>query len=226
MTLLPQKLNDDFNERRRLLVRRVREQGVTHPDVLAALQNVPRHLLVPQHLVDLAYEDRPLPIGDEQTISQPTIVGLMSQWAIEHASRDQRRRVLEVGTGSGYQTAILAELFDEVFTVEIRPTLFHRGQELMGHLDLRPGSIHSVMGNGAIGLPEFAPFDAIVVAAVADEVPPALMKQLKQGGRLVIPVEENAGQLLNVFRRAHDDLERLHSLPVQFVPLIDEADLS
>lgn len=211
---------------RTLLIRQLREKGVVDSDVLRALRRVPRHLLVPPHLRAASYQDRALPIGSGQTISQPTIVGLMSQWVIEGTRPEQRRRVLEIGTGSGYQAAVLAELFDEVYTMEVRPDLAEQAQIKFRELGPRAELIHCVVGDGTLGWPGASPFDAIVVTAAAKRIPPAFVEQLKPRGRLVMPlVTGQEQQQLHLFMRvktgADQPLERVRTLPVLFVPLVD-----
>lgn len=215
----------ELDEAKARLLRAVRAQGVSDPDVLEALRQVPRHVLVPEHSAECAYQDRPLPIGSEQTISQPTVVGLMSQWAIAGASDQQRRRVLEVGTGSGYQAAILAHLFQEVVSIEVRPELAKRARESLSRLGDQMERIRFLSGDGGQGSPEHAPYDAIVVTAAADHVPPALVDQLAPNGRLVIPISNgDKHQLLHLFRLKNESsgktLETVHTLPVLFVPLV------
>jgi protein-L-isoaspartate(D-aspartate) O-methyltransferase len=197
--------------RREAMVReQIEARGVKDARVLAAMRKVPRHLFVPDHLVVRAYEDRPLPIGDGQTISQPYIVARMT----ELAQVKPNSRVLEVGTGSGYQAAILAELAREVYTIEIVPELAKRAGKRLAALGYT--NVHVLTGDGWRGWPEHAPFDAIVVTASPDSVPPALQQQLADRARLVIPVRE---KLLAITRggaiEEHD--------PVRFVPMTGEA---
>lgn len=220
--------NEDLHGAHALLLRRLRVNGVANPDVLRAIRRIPRHLLVPPDLMAASYQDRALPIGSGQTISQPSIVGLMSEWAIEGMQPEQRRRVLEIGTGSGYQAAILSELFDEVYTMEVRPDLAEQAQRKLSKLGPVAERIHCVAADGTLGLPSAAPFDAIVVTAAAQRIPSAFVEQLRPGGRLVMPlVIENEKQSLHVFRRLEDQadesLETVRTLPVLFVPLVDTA---
>jgi len=185
------------------------------PAVLAAIERVPRHRFVPEHLQDQAYEDRPLPIGLEQTISQPYIVALMTQ----ALALTPDSKVLEIGTGSGYQTAILAELAGDVYTVEVRPELQERARQILAELGY--DNIHFRVGNGWEGWPEEAPFDAIIVTAAATEIPQALVQQLAPGGRMVIPVGEHEwNQHLWLLTKHEDGLEKESLGPVRFVPLI------
>lgn len=220
--------SDALYRARAVLLRRLKAQGVVDREVLTALRQVPRHLLVPPHLIATSYQDHALPIGSGQTISQPTIVGLMSQWAIEGAPPDQRRRVLEIGTGSGYQAAVLAELFDEVYTMEVRPELAEQAQKALRSLTQRTEHIRCIVGDGTLGWPDASPFDAIVVTAAAKRIPPAFVEQLRPAGRLVMPlVMDREEQRLHVFECVTDAagkrLETVRTLPVLFVPLVDTA---
>ena len=178
----------DYSEARGAMVaRQLKGRGIAEARVLAAMGKVPRHLFVPPELAAKAYGDYPLPIGQEQTISQPYIVALMSQWAAVKPGD----KVLEVGTGSGYQAAVLAELTDKVFSIEIKPELARSAAARLKELGY--GRVRVKSGDGYLGWPEEAPFDAILVTAAAPEVPPALAAQLKEGGRLVIPLGEAGG---------------------------------
>ncbi|MFN7954792.1 MAG: protein-L-isoaspartate(D-aspartate) O-methyltransferase [bacterium] len=195
-----------------------RELGTDHldPRVLDAMRRVPRHEFVPDALADVAYDDRPLPIGHGQTISQPFIVALMS-----HLARiEPDHRVLEVGTGSGYQAAVLAELAHEVRSIEVVPELAASASKRLARLGY--ANVEVRCGDGYAGWPEAAPFDAIVVTAAAPHVPPALVEQLRVGGTLVIPVgEPYAPQRLEALHK-HDDahVTTRNVLPVAFVPLV------
>jgi len=197
-------------------------QGLTgraqlSPRVLAAMGRVPRHEFVPEDLRARAYEDGPLPIGYGQTISQPFVVALMT----ELAALSPSSRVLEVGTGCGYQTAVLAELAAQVFTLEIVPELAAAARVRLMRLGYT--AVKMQVGDGYLGWPEHAPFDAIVVAAAAPEVPPPLLEQLKPGGRLVIPVGRayHSQELLLIENDARAVHERV-VLPVAFVPLVHD----
>jgi protein-L-isoaspartate(D-aspartate) O-methyltransferase len=203
--------NDVYTTRRDAMVReQIEARGVTDARVLAAMRKVPRHLFVPESLKVRAYEDRPLPIGDDQTISQPYIVARMT----ELARVQPRFRVLEIGTGSGYQAAILAELAREVYTIEIVPALARSAEKRLRALGYQNVTVLS--GDGWRGWPDRAPFDAIVVTASPDSVPPALQNQLGPGARLVIPVR---GKLLAI---TNDGATEEHD-PVRFVPMTGEA---
>ena len=181
------------------------------------MRAVPRHEFVPARWRPLAYADQALPIGEGQTISQPYVVAVMTELA--HLQPDSR--VLEVGTGSGYQAAVLAEVAGEVYSIEIVQTLAQSAQKTLRRLGYE--SVRVRHGDGYRGWPEAAPFDAILVTAAAPRVPPALIAQLAVGGRLVIPVGEGARQQLEVHERTPQgvDVERL--LPVLFVPMTGEA---
>jgi len=202
------------------LVDELRAQGIEDPRVLAAIGRVPRHRMVPEGMRDHAYRNRPLPIGHEQTISQPFVVALMSQLA-EIGAGD---RVLEVGTGSGYQAAVLAELGAQVYSIEIVPALARRARGLLD--DLGYGDdVSTRVGDGFAGWPEAAPFQAILLTAAPPTIPTPLKEQLAVGGRLVAPVGEDGGvQELVVMRRTGpEDFETRSSILVRFVPMTGRA---
>jgi protein-L-isoaspartate(D-aspartate) O-methyltransferase len=190
----------------------LRARDITDPRVLEAMNAVPRHLFVPDAQRRDAYGDHPLPIGDSQTISQPYIVAFMTQALDVEPSH----KVLEVGTGSGYQAAVLARLVREVYTIEIIEPLATRAQTLLGELGFKNVRVRA--GNGYLGWPEEAPFDRIIVTAAPEDVPPALVAQLKPGGRMAIPVGVES-QELRILRRTATGLELLDTLPVRFVPM-------
>ncbi len=190
----------------------IERRGIQDDRVLAAMRKVERHCFLPDNLWESAYRDHPLPIGEEQTISQPYIVALMS----ESLRLVGDERVLEVGTGSGYQTAVLAELAKEVFTVEILPGLAERARSVLETLGYR--NIHILIGDGRKGWPENALYDAILVAAAPREVPEALLEQLKEEGRLVIPVGE-VNQELELYTRKAGATSSERIASVRFVPL-------
>jgi len=198
----------------------VREQierrGVKDPRVLRAMESVPRHLFVPEPFRASAYDDGPLPIGEGQTISQPYIVAFMSE-AVRPRPAD---RVLEVGTGSGYQTAVLSLLVGHVDTIEVRPRLAEAARTRLGELGCANVTVR--VDDGHAGWPEDAPFDAIVVTAAPHEVPPALLEQLAIGGRLVIPLGTLDQELVRLTRR-EGGTDREVLLPVRFVPMTREA---
>src|SRR6516225_3552028 len=184
--------------------------------VLEAMRRVPRHAFVPAALRKLAYADRPLPIGYGQTISQPYIVALMTDLLrlAPHA------RALEIGTGSGYQAAVLAELGHQVYTIEIVPGLARQAATRLSDLGYR--AVHVRQGDGYYGWPEAAPFDGIVVTAAASQIPPPLLDQLKPGGRMVIPIGAAflVQQLMLIQKRADESIHTEALLPVAFVPLV------
>jgi len=208
--------DDRAAERAAMVADQIEARGVRDPLVLAAMRRVPRHRLVPEDVRPLAYADHPLPIGSGQTISQPYVVALMTE-ALGLAGGE---RVLEVGTGSGYQAAVLAEIAGEVRTVEIVPELAQRAARDLAALGYR--NVHVREGDGYRGWPERAPFDAIVVTAAPDHVPQPLVDQLAVGGRLVIPVGDRDQELL-VLERTPDGVERRTLTPVRFVPMTGEA---
>jgi protein-L-isoaspartate(D-aspartate) O-methyltransferase len=180
-----------ISDRNHMVDAQIVARGVHDPLVLEALRQVPRHAFVQPEHRSLAYGDGPLPIGSGQTISQPYIVALMT----ELMELKGVETVLEVGTGSGYQAAILAHLARQVHTIERHATLAHAAERLITELGLVNVQVHT--GDGSLGLPQFAPFDAVMVTAAAPHVPPALCEQLKEGGRLVIPVGGRGGQSWN-----------------------------
>lgn len=206
-------------ERERLVSRGIEPAGVKNPAVLAAMRKVPRHLYVPRDQQAQAYADHPLPIGHEQTISQPSLVAFMT----ELLQVDRRSRVLEIGTGSGYQAAILGELVQEVCTIEIVRPLGEAAALLLQRQGY--ANVHVRVGDGYLGWPERAPFDAIIVTCAPERVPPALVAQLKPGGRLCIPVGPTGGtqELYLMVKRADGTLERTSVLPVRFVPMTGQA---
>ncbi|MBW1991176.1 MAG: protein-L-isoaspartate(D-aspartate) O-methyltransferase [Deltaproteobacteria bacterium] len=205
--------------RRRMVQNQLQARDITDPRVLAAMGKVPRHRFVPAYLAPMAYSDQALPIGQGQTISQPYIVALMTQWA-EVRPGD---KVLEVGTGSGYQAAVLAELTDRVFTIELLPELARAAEARLKELGYHQVQVR--IGDGYQGWPEEAPFDAILVTATAPEVPPSLAVQLKEGGRLVIPVgRPGFVQQLIRYRKVAGQLREEARLPVMFVPLVKPAE--
>ena len=199
-------------ERRRMVGEQLKRRDIRDARVLDAMLRVPRHLFVPEPLRWKAYNDSPLPIGYDQTISQPYIVAFMTQ-ALEVQSN---HRVLEIGTGSGYQAAVLSLLADTVYTIEIVAPLASRARRTL--VDLGYRNIEVRTGNGYLGWPEHAPYDRIMVTAAPDEVPPALVQQLKIGGLMAIPVG-TVRQELRIMRRTTAGMETLTTLPVRFVPM-------
>jgi protein-L-isoaspartate(D-aspartate) O-methyltransferase len=210
--------SDDLERARQRMVReQIRGRGVRDPRVLAAMEKVPRHELVPADVRDHAYEDRPLPIGLGQTISQPYVVAAMT----EALGLEGAERVLEIGTGSGYQAAVLAELCREVFSIELEAELAERARSDLARLGYRNVNVRH--GNGYLGWPEQAPFDAIAVTAAPQEIPPRLLEQLALGGRMVIPVGRAFQELLLV-TRTEQGIERRSLMGVRFVPMRGESE--
>src|SRR5207244_1879509 len=192
-------------------------RGVVEERVLAAMRKVPREDVVPAELRAESYADRPLPIGYDQTISQPFIVGFMTE-----ALRPQpTHRVLEIGTGSGYQAAILAELVAEVYSIEIIEPLAKTAEATLQRLGYK--NVHVKAGDGYKGWPEHAPFDAVTVTCAPDHVPQPLVDQLKEGGRMIIPVGGFGDQELYLLEKKNGQLEQRAVLPVRFVPMAGEA---
>jgi len=203
--------------RREMVATQIEARGIKDPHVLDAMRRVPRHLFVPPNLRDEAYRDGPLPIGHQQTISQPYIVALMT----ELIRPRETMKVLEVGTGSGYQAAILAECAGSVYTIEILPELGREAARLLEQLGY--DNVHTRVGDGFDGWPEEAPFDAIVVTAAPAEVPEPLKDQLAVGGRLVIPVGRGSQDLILLTRTAKG-FERERVTGVRFVPMTGKAE--
>jgi protein-L-isoaspartate(D-aspartate) O-methyltransferase len=199
-------------ERNRMVDEQLRARDIRDERVLRVMREVPRHLFVPEPQRQLAYRDTPLPIGHDQTISQPYIVAFMTQ-ALEVAPT---HRVLEIGTGSGYQAAVLARLAEQVYTIEIVEPLANRARATLADLQYRNVEVRA--GNGYLGWPEHAPYDRIMVTAAPEEIPPALVDQLKIGGLMAIPVGAY-DQELRVLRRTASGMQTLATLPVQFVPM-------
>jgi protein-L-isoaspartate(D-aspartate) O-methyltransferase len=206
---------DNFAQARNEMVNsQLIPRGIRDPRVLAAMRRVPRHRFVPAHLGDQAYNDYPLPIGEDQTISQPYIVALMTE-ILEPQETD---RVLEIGAGSGYQAAILAELVAQVYTMDRVGPLADRAQEALKSLGY--GNIKVRLGDGTLGWPEEAPFDGIIVTAAAPQVPRPLTEQLALNGRLVIPVGDRYSQTLTLVRKTKAGLKFEYHGGCRFVPLI------
>jgi len=213
----PPQPEDPYEPRRlRMVETQIEARGVSAPRVLAAMRRVERHRFVPPAARGQAYADHPLPIGHQQTISQPYIVALMT----ELVRPGPDTKVLEIGTGSGYQAAVLAECAGEVYTIEIVPELGRETADLLPRLGY--DKIHTRIGDGFDGWPDEAPFDAIVVTAAPPRIPQPLLDQLAPGGRLVIPVGQGFQQLVLVTRTA-DGFDRRTITPVRFVPMTGKA---
>jgi protein-L-isoaspartate(D-aspartate) O-methyltransferase len=210
-------VKDQSVAREGMVQKQIVERGVRDERVIAAMKKVPRHRFVPEKLQKDAYADRPLPIGENQTISQPYIVALMSE--LLELKGDEK--VLEIGTGSGYQAAVLAELAKEVYTIEIIPALAERSDKILDELGYATISIKQ--GDGNLGWPEKAPFDAIIVTCAPTQVPKPLQDQLKEGGRMVIPVGGWPNQTLYHMEKRNGKLVEHPVLPVLFVPMKGSA---
>lgn len=207
----------DFKAMREKMVEtQIKARGVKDPRVLSALLKVERHRFVPEEHLNSAYSDQPLPIGEGQTISQPYIVALMT----ELLDLKGGEKVLEIGTGSGYQAAILAELSKEVYTIEIIKSLASMSKKRL--LELGYQNIQVKAGDGYLGWPEFAPFDAIIVTAAPDHIPKPLIEQLKEGGRMVVPVGTHTQELKKIVKRS-GKIETADVIPVLFVPMTGEG---
>lgn len=197
------------------LVQRLKDEGITNPAVLEQIRNTPRHLFVDEALSSRAYEDTALPIGHGQTISQPYVVARMTEALL---SDGVPRKVLEVGTGCGYQTAILAQLVPQVYSVERINPLLVQARRRLRELGLR--NVKLKHSDGSWGWREYAPYDGIIVTAAPEQVPEALLEQLADGGKLVIPVGPSGRQELVLLRRQGDTVEKLSLGLVSFVPLL------
>jgi protein-L-isoaspartate(D-aspartate) O-methyltransferase len=207
---------DDETRRDRMVEEQIKDRGIRQPRLLEAFRRVPRHFFVPADLQEQAYTDHPLPIGSGQTISQPYIVALMT----ERLHLQGHERVLEIGAGSGYQTAILAEMALEVFSVERVPELLSAASDRLARLGYL--NIHLTHGNGSLGWPAHAPYEAVVVTAAAPEVPEPLLSQLADGGRMVIPIGPPEGQMLVVVEKRGGLVRREDIATCVFVPLVGE----
>ena len=209
-------VEQDFEKlRNKMVERQLRARNITSEAVLEAMRNVPRHLFVPESLRSEAYNDSPLPIGLGQTISQPYIVAFMT----EQINPVPGMRVLEIGTGSGYQAAILAYLGCEVYTIELLGELAARAEKVLSELDF---NVKVKTGNGFLGWPDAAPFDAIMVTAAPDRIPEKLIEQLKDGGRMIVPVGPvRSVQSLKLLTKEGDQIIVENLLPVRFVPMVE-----
>ncbi len=206
-------MDGEYERLRDALVDGPLARDITDPHVLAAMRSVRRHRFVPESLREHAYENRALPIGEDQTISQPSVVALMTQLL----DLERGDRVLEVGTGSGYQAAVLAELGGDVYSIEILEPLARRAAATLAELGY--GRVHLRVGDGYRGWPEAAPFQGILVTCAPDHIPPPLQEQLAEGGRLVIPVGPRGDQELVVVVKEGGKLVRRDVVPVRFVPM-------
>src|SRR6058998_3881623 len=213
----PAPVVDFASERQRMVHGQLMSRGVRDERVLAAMSKVPREEFVPQDSRAASYTDQPLPIGYGQTISQPYIVAFMTE-ELHPSSGD---RVLEIGTGSGYQAAVLAELVAEVYSIEIIESLEKTAEATLQRLGYK--NVHVKVGDGYKGWPEHAPFDAIIVTCAPDKVPQPLTDQLKEGGRMIIPVGDRFAQELYLLEKKNGQLKESVTLPVRFVPMAGEG---
>jgi protein-L-isoaspartate(D-aspartate) O-methyltransferase len=213
------KIEDPFvNLREKMVKNDLKRRDITDMRVLTAMQKIPRHEFVPSELRNKAYEDRPLPIGYGQTISQPYVVALMTQ----SLNLKGGEKVLEIGTGSGYQAAVLAELVDEVYTMEIIPELANRANETLHRLEYK--NVRVKVADGYFGWEENAPYDAIMITAAVNHIPTPLVKQLKGGGRLILPLGSTKyWQTLTLVTKYNNSLETKYITSVRFVPMTGEA---
>jgi protein-L-isoaspartate(D-aspartate) O-methyltransferase len=219
VALLLQAADPLASERDRMVKEQIESRGVRLPALLRAMRATPRHLFMPDNVRPLAYADRPLPIGHGQTISQPYIVAFMT----ELLDPAPGHKVLEIGTGSGYQAAVLARLAGQVYSIEIVPELAREATALLRKLGLDNVTVRN--GDGYQGWPEQSPFDRIIVTAAPPELPEALLRQLKPGGRLVAPVGRTpfTQELIVVDKAADGKIRKRSSIPVRFVPMVKDA---
>src|SRR3990172_1746615 len=220
LSITPAYSQDVYEKKRQIMVEKdIRGRGITDKKVLDVMGKTPRHLFVEGHLRDAAYEDYPLPIDEGQTISQPYVVALMTE-ALRLKPSD---RVLEIGTGSGYQAAILAEIVNDVYTIEIRKGLAEKAEKRLKEMGYK--NVKVKYGDGYFGWEEYTPFDAIIITAAANHIPPPLIKQLKEGGRLIIPLGSTVySQTLILAIKKKGELNLQEITSVRFVPMIGEAE--
>ncbi len=209
----------NLTDKRKMLVSALNVEGINNQAVLKAIRKIPRHEFVDKELEEYAYDNRPLPIKHDQTISQPYIVAYM----VQAANLNSNSRVLEIGTGSGYMTAILAEICREVFTIEIREELARDATSLLKTFGYK--NISFKIGDGNEGWPEAAPFDAIIASATAKKIPPALIQQLTIGGTMIIPLLKATGEqvLTQIIKVSHDNYNSIDLLDVRFVPMVKKG---
>jgi protein-L-isoaspartate(D-aspartate) O-methyltransferase len=204
----------EYRGARRRLVETLQQQGIRDLSVLHAIDEVPRHLFVPTGVRHRAYEDSALPIGNSQTISQPSIHARY----LELLELKGTERVLEIGTGSGYQTALLSRLAAQVFSIERIAPLLDKAKQVLQQVGA--SNVSYMLGDGTLGWRQFAPFDAILVGAAAPDIPDAYVEQLAEGGRLLIPLGDRDEQVLYLFTKHGEEMERQEIAPVRFVPLL------
>ena len=205
-----------FSRRKAMVEQQIKDRGIRNKKVLAALLSVPRHKFVPEEYLSSAYDDRPLPIGYDQTISQPYIVAYMT----EILNPDNTKKVLEIGTGSGYQAAILSLLYKDVYTVEIIEALGEKAKRVLEEEGYK--NIKVKTGDGYQGWEEYAPFDAIIVTCAPTNIPRPLVEQLAEGGKMIIPVGEQNTQVLCLLEKRNGKIFITETLPVMFVPMVRE----
>lgn len=213
-----QNLKEDkyFRMRKKMVEQQIKNRGIHDKKVLDALMNVPRHKFVPEEYKDHSYDDSPLPIGYNQTISQPYIVAYMT----EILNPDKTKKVLEIGTGSGYQAAILSLLYKDVYTVEIIKALGEKAKRVFDEEGYN--NIMVKIGDGFQGWKEYAPFDAIIVTCAPSNIPNPLVEQLAEGGKMIIPVGEYNNQVLCLLEKKNGKIRKIETLPVIFVPMMRE----
>lgn len=211
----PPHMSKQWTDKANSMVKyQIEKRGITNAHVLQVMRNTPRHLFVPPALSTMAYDDYPLPIGEDQTISQPYIVALMT----ELLSLKGDEKILEIGTGSGYQAAVLAQLVDSVYTIEIVESLANSAKKRLDDLNYK--NVIVKYGDGYKGWPSAAPFDAIIVTAAPKEVPQTLIDQLKIGGKIVIPVGDRWQELKLITKTGKDKIKKKTVIPVRFVPMV------
>ncbi len=212
--------NDPYSYQRRKMVEdQIQSRGITNKEVLSAMKKVPRHMFVPSNYQEHAYDDNALPIGLEQTISQPYIVAYMT----EIINPQPTDKVLEIGTGSGYQAAVLAEIVQKVYTIEIIPDLGLRAKNILDELEYN--NVEVMIGDGYHGWEDHAPYDAVLVTAAPEKIPQPLIDQLNVGGKMIIPVGSVHGiQHLILLEKQKDDIKVLKKFPVRFVPFTREEE--
>ena len=212
-----QTINSFSKKRQQMISTQIQKRGIKNKAVIEAMSQVPRHRFVDASLAHLAYIDSPLPIGYRQTISQPYIVAYMS----EMADITSEEKVLEIGTGSGYQAAVIGELAQEVYTIEIIPELAQNARQILKELGY--DNVHVKTGDGYQGWPEYAPYDAILVTAAPEQIPSALVEQLALNGRMIIPVGKEY-QAIVIITKTPDGLKKQRTIPVRFVPMTTNSE--
>ncbi len=219
----PESKGEDYlSLRKRMVQEQIIARGVKNKKVIEAMLKVPRHEFIPEkyHKIYNPYGDYPVPIGEGQTISQPYIVALMTELLIEEPHRPTKKKILEIGTGSGYQAAILAELYPQIYTIEIIESLAKQAEKNLKRLGYQ--KIKVKIGDGYLGWKEYAPFDGIIVTCAPDHIPQPLIEQLKENGKMVIPVGEYPNQTLYLVEKRKGEIIKRGIIPVLFVPMTGE----